>query len=147
MASRALPENWLRQDLIVTAAAVAAGCLMAWLTFVLGSTTFATPLEIQLIGCLLLPLPLIWRRSHPLASGIAVNALYIALANTMRYSKYSLFNIFSAFARSLPFCHINHIPTAAAATSAMTPPIFPKAFKPKATEIKASSNAFITAIK
>ena len=82
MASRALPENWLRQDLIVTAVAVAAGCLMAWLTFVLGSTTFATPIETQLIGCLLLPLPLIWRRSHPLASGIAVNALYIALVNT-----------------------------------------------------------------
>ena len=61
--------------------------------------------------------------------------------------EYSLLNIFSAFARSLPFCHINHIPTAAAATSAMTPPIFPKAFKPKATKIKASSNAFITAIK
>ena len=82
MASRTLPENWLRQDLIVTAAAVAGGCLMAWLTFVLGSTTFATPIETQLIGCLLLPLPLIWRRSHPLASGIAVTALYIVLPNT-----------------------------------------------------------------
>ena len=50
MASRALPENWLRQDLFVTAVAVAVGCLMAWLTFVLGSTTFATPLETQFLG-------------------------------------------------------------------------------------------------
>ena len=85
-------------------------------------------------------------RLFTLPSEMAKKYRFLKFAH-MRYSKYSLLNIFSAFARSLPFCHINHIPTAAAATSAMTPPIFPKIFNPKATKIKASSNAFITAIK
>lgn len=82
MASHTLPENWLKQDLVAVATAMAGGCLMVWLASVLGSMTFATPVETQLIGYPLLLLPLIWWRNHLLASGIVANALYIALANT-----------------------------------------------------------------
>ena len=87
--ARVLPENWLRQDLAFTASSAALGCLMAWLTFILGITTFSTPIEAQLVGCLLLPLPLIWRRSHPLISGVAFSALYITLINTTGIDLYA----------------------------------------------------------
>lgn len=83
MSTRPLPANWLRTDALVTVGLMGVGALLAALTALAGANFFRTPIWMQSLGAVIMVVPLVVRRRFPLCSGLAVNALYILLANTM----------------------------------------------------------------
>ena len=89
MDARPLPENWLRTDALTTACLMVLSCVMAWLPVVAGTSIFKTSVWLQFLGCVLMTLPLIWRRRFPLTSGIAVCGIYLVLIHSTGLDLYA----------------------------------------------------------
>lgn len=89
MDARPLPENWLRTDALTTACLTALGCFTAWLPVIAGTSIFKTSVWLQFLGCVLMTLPLIWRRRFPLTSGIAVCGIYLVLIHSTGLDLYA----------------------------------------------------------
>ena len=89
MDARPLPENWLRTDALTTACLMVLSCVMAWLPVVAGTSIFKTSVWLQFLGCVLMTLPLIWRRCFPLTSGIAVCGIYLVLIHSTGLDLYA----------------------------------------------------------
>ena len=89
MDARPLPENWLRTDALTTACLMVLSCVMAWLPVVDGTSIFKTSVWLQFLGCVLMTLPLIWRRRFPLTSGIAVCGIYLVLIHSTGLDLYA----------------------------------------------------------
>ena len=89
MDARPLPENWLRTDALTTVCLMVLSCVMAWLPVVAGTSIFKTSVWLQFLGCVLMTLPLIWRRRFPLTSGIAVCGIYLVLIHSTGLDLYA----------------------------------------------------------
>lgn len=74
--TRELPANWWRADAAVTAAMMTLGCLMGWFSHLSSSSFFNTSLWQQLLGTVLMMVPLLWRRRYPLTSGVVTAIVY-----------------------------------------------------------------------
>ncbi|ARD42112.1 sensor histidine kinase [Actinomyces gaoshouyii] len=67
---RPLPASYLRTDAISAAGLALLGALMSWLSLTGGTGFFKQEMHLQVMGSVLLAVPLIWRRRWPLCVGL-----------------------------------------------------------------------------
>lgn len=78
MPERPLPPNWLRTDTLTVVALAAFSALMVWISNAAGIRVFEQPVESQMVGSVLITLPLVVRRRFPLTVAVLQAAIYIA---------------------------------------------------------------------
>ncbi|QPL04935.1 MULTISPECIES: sensor histidine kinase [Actinomyces] len=78
--ARPLPANHLRTDAIAAAGLALLGALMSWLSLTGGASFFKQEMHLQVLGSVLLAVPLIWRRRWPLSVGLIHALVYGVLS-------------------------------------------------------------------
>lgn len=78
--ARTLPAGYLRTDAITAAGLALVGALMAWLSLAGGAGFFKQDTHLQVLGSVLLAVPLVWRRRWPLSTGLIHALVYGVLS-------------------------------------------------------------------
>ncbi|MCL3778675.1 MULTISPECIES: sensor histidine kinase [unclassified Actinomyces] len=79
--ARPLPAGYLRTDAVTAALLAALGALMSWLSAAGGIIYFDRAMPWQVLGSVLLAVPLIWRRRWPLTTGMVQALAYGVLSH------------------------------------------------------------------